>query len=234
VSAAGPIETTPGGAATRSRGSRVLRIFRFRPTRGAFDTTLRDVMLPDLARLAGLEALFVGRQGPDDVGERVNAMIWTSEADMVAGVGSSFDRPVFHPELIDETVDKRLDFGPIVCSLESESDHPAQVIRLLFGRTKPGEFDRYVEAARQGARDDIRAGHGPLQLHVAALGDDRFATLSAWGQWSTIAEATQGTIARPAATRHRELLADWHVDHYEAVPDVPQPTVGAGPRRARS
>ena len=196
-------------------------MFRYRPVRGAFDGILRDVMLPDLARLAGLQAVFVGRQGPDELGERVTASIWSSEQAMVDGVGGSFDRPVFHPELIEETSDKRLDVGAVVCSVESASDQVAHVVRLLFGRTKPGRFADYVDAAATGAREDLDRGHGPLELHVAELGDDRFVTLSTWAEWSTIADATAGTVARPAATRHPELLAEWRVDHYEAVPDVP-------------
>lgn len=206
---------------------RVLRIFRYRPARAAFDTILRDVMLPDLVRIDGVESVVVGRQGPDDLGERVHATIWSTDDAMVRGVGASFDRPVFHPELMDETVDKRLDTGPIVCSVESGAGHPVQLIRLLFGQTHPGGLERYVAAAAEGARDDVRQGRGPLTLHIAALGGDRFVTLSTWGQWSTLAEATDGTIARPDATRHQELLASWHVEHYEAVPDVPEvPTAG--------
>jgi len=199
----------------------VLRVFRYRPVRGAFDGILRDVMLPDLARLRGLEAVFVGRQGPDELGERVTASIWSSEQEMIDGVGVSFDQPVFHPELVVETSDKRLDVGPVVCSVESASDEAAHVVRLLFGRTKPGRFADYLDAAATGAREDLDRGHGPLELHVAALGDDRFVTLSTWGEWSTIADATAGSVARPSATRHAELLADWRVAHYEAVPDIP-------------
>jgi hypothetical protein len=204
------------------QSQRVLRLFRYRPARAAFDTLLRDVMLPDLVRLDGLEAVVVGRQGPDDLGERIHAMVWSSQDAMVRGVGASFDRPVFHPELMDETVDKRLDIGPIVCSVQSGAGHPVQLIRLLFGETRAGELEHYLAAAAAGAHEDIRRGHGPLSLTIASLGGDRFVTVSTWGQWSTLAEATDGTISRPDATRHQELLESWHVEHYESIPDVPE------------
>lgn len=201
---------------------RVLRLFRFRPVRTAFDAILREVMLPDLARLPGLEAIRIGRQGPDDLGERVNATIWASESAMVAGVGSSFDRPIFHPEFMDETDQTTGPMSSRLSTVSSPSEDAGSLIRLLFGQTVPGRFDDYVAAVEAGTRTDIEAGHGPLLLCLARLGDDRFVTLSTWDVWSTVAEATAGTLSRPRATRHRELLADWQIEHYEAVPGVPE------------
>lgn len=200
---------------------RVMRLFRFRPADSGFDTTFREVMLPDLVGLPGLEAVFAGRQGPSDVGERVVATIWASHDAMASGVGTSFDRPIFHPEYLPDTVDKRLDVGRIAYTFETGEIGNPQVIRLLFGRTLPGRLAEYVARAREGTEIDHAAGRAPLALHLVELDEDRFVTLSLWGQWSKLGEATGGTIEVPVATRHRELLAEWHAEHYEAMPDVP-------------
>jgi len=212
-------ERAPSGA----RGERVLRLFRFRPVRPAFDAILRDVMLPDLAALDGIEEIIVGRRGPGELGERLIATIWASTAEMLAAVGESFDRPVFHPELLDETSERRLDIAPVLLDVGSGLPREPQVVRLLTGRTKPGARAAYLDEARAGTDADVLAGRGPIRLCLADLGDEQFATLSIWGQWSTVSEATGGSVVDPTATRHSELLVEWHVDHYELLPDIPQP-----------
>ena len=58
-------------------------------------------MLPDLRGMPGLVDVFLGRRGPDELGPRLNATVWTSREAMVAGVGEDFDPPIFHPEYID-------------------------------------------------------------------------------------------------------------------------------------
>ncbi len=203
---------------------RVIRVFRFRPVRAGFDGTLRDVMIPDLVRLPGIEAVYVGRQGPSDVGERLLTTVWATRADMAAGVGTSFDRPVFHPEYIDDTEEKRLDIAPIWFAVDPVSDEAPNVIRVVFGRANAGRLAEYVEEARLGTLADIDAGRGPHSLYLGRLDDDQFVTVSTWAEWSTIGKATGGTILAPTATRHAELLLEWHVAHYEAVPSAPVPS----------
>jgi len=213
------LERTPSGA----HGERILRVYRFRPVRTAFDAILRDVMLPDLATVDGIEEIVVGRRGPGELGERLIATLWSSEAAMLAAVGESFDRPLFHPELLDETSERRLDKAPILLDVGAGLPREPQVVRLLTGRTRPAARDAYLEEARAGTEADVAAGRGPTRLCLADLGDDRFMTLSIWGQWSTVGEATGGSVQDPTATRHSELLLEWHVDHYELLPDIPQP-----------
>jgi hypothetical protein len=204
---------------------RVLRVFRFRPVRPAFDVVLRDVMIPDLAGLEGLEATIVGRRGPGELGERIVATIWSSAAAMEAGVGASFDLPIFHPEHFDDTEEKRLDIAPIrFCHAGESAD--VGVVRLVLGATRPGARDEYLRAARIGTEADLAEGRGPLSLYLGTLDEDRFATISLWSQWSTVGEATGGSIAHPESTRHAELLVDWHAEHYEVVPGLTSATPG--------
>jgi hypothetical protein len=221
-----PLARELGNEGALGPGSGILRLFRFRPARPAFDAVLRTVMLPDLARVPGVVAIHMGRQGPTETGERLVASLWTSREAMAAAVGESFERPVFHPEYIDETVDKRLDVAKVAFATETGPRLTPNVVRLLVGRARPGRLAGYVEAARAGTEEDIAAGRGPLALYLGVFDDERFVTLSLWGQWSKIGEATGGSIDAPTVTRHRELLADWHIDHYEAVPTAGDDSAG--------
>jgi hypothetical protein len=198
-----------------------IRLFRFRPIHPAFDRTLREVMIPDLASCPGIRAIHVGRQGPDEIGERVVASVWASRAAMAAAVGESFEHPRFHPEYMDETTDKRLDIVPLRFAIEPSVPVDERVVRLVFGRTRPGAIVEYADEVEQGTRADIAAGTGPRALYLGVAGDDRFVTVSVWGHWSAIARATGGSVLSPNATRHDELLLEWSVAHYEAVPLEP-------------
>jgi hypothetical protein len=195
----------------------VLRLFRFRPAHPAFDAVMRDRMLPDLLTCRGLRAVFAGRQGPDETGERIVASVWDTDAAMVDAVGRTFDQPKFHPEHLDDTVARRLDIVPIAFGVDAPSAARPALIRLLVGRAMPGRLDEYLDAVRSGARSDIESGSGPLALYVAKRGADEFVTLSAWAAWSTVAEATGSSTRAPVATRHTHLLEAWTPSHYEAV-----------------
>ena len=198
----------------------VIRLFEFRPVRGAFDSILRDVMIPDLRLLPGLQQVYVGRQGPDEIGDRVVASIWTSRRAMAAAVGETFEVPRFHAEYLEETTDRRLDCLPLAFAIEGERVEPVALIRLVAGRVRPGELDDYVREALQGTQTDAAAGTGPNALYLATRPPDRFRTLSVWPDWTTLQEATGGNPERPIATRHAERLIDWGVSHYEALPDL--------------
>jgi len=219
-----------GGAsrAIANGDGRVLRVFRFRPVRPAFDAIVREVMVPDLQRLDGIEATVVGRRGPGELGERVIATVWRTRDAMEAGVGSSFDSPVFHPEYLGETEARRLDVASIAFCWSPGSAAEVGVVRLVVGRAQAAKREQYVEEARAGTQTDLDAGRGPLALYLGTLDEDRFATLSMWSEWSMVGEATGGSLTHPEATRHDELLIDWEVDHYEVVPGVVTP-----PRPAR-
>ncbi len=215
-------ERTPPSRDVEARlarvGEPVLRLFRFRPVHPAFDRTLREVMLPDMVALPGIRAAHVGRQGPDETGERIVASIWESRAAMVAAVGDSFDIPTFHPEQFDETTDKRLDVVGLALVVEPRPAIDERVVRVVFGRAQPGRLDEYVELVGRGTRADVASGTGPRALYLGVADADRFVTLSVWGHWSAIARATGGSVLAPSATRHDELLLEWTVVHYEAVP----------------
>jgi hypothetical protein len=195
----------------------VLRLFRFRPVDPAFDRILRDTMIPDLVTCRGLLEVFAGRQGPDQTGERIVASVWESRQSMVDAVGSDFDAPRFHPEHFHDTTEKRLDVLPIAFAFAPSPAAPQALLRLVTGRARANRLGAYVERVAGGTTADAAAGRGPLALYLGAGEGDAFATLSAWGQWSKVAEATGGSILRPVTTRHQELLAEWTASHYEAV-----------------
>lgn len=195
--------------------SPVLRLFRFRPTRPEFDAILREVMLPDLATQGGLRWALVGRQGPGQMGERLVASLWSSRAAMVDAVGADFERPVFHPEFLPATEDRRLDFAPVSVALGDPTLGEARIVRLVVGATLPGRSAEYLERAAIGAASDVATGHGPVSVHLSMTGPDAFVTLSTWADWSMVAKATGTSIADPDMTRHRDLLERWHAEHYE-------------------
>ncbi|HSS34818.1 MAG TPA: hypothetical protein VLR93_00975 [Patescibacteria group bacterium] len=204
----------------------VIRLFRFRPVRTAFDSILRDDMIPALHEMDGIVDLYVGRQGPDELGPRVIATIWTSRDAMAAGVGESFDRPIFRPEYLAETVDRSLEFLPLDIGLRFERADRPGVVRLFEGQVRPGELDAYVDDARAGTLLDAAAGSGPMALYLARRTADAFVTLSVWPDWSTLQDATGGDVERPIATRHAHRLVAWHAEHYESIPGLtpPRPT----------
>lgn len=196
----------------------VLRLFHFRPVGSAFDPILREVMLPDLRRLPGIVDVFLGRRGPDELGPRLNATVWTSRAAMVAGVGEDFDPPIFHPEYIDETTERVLEILPLAISMPFDGVGTPRILRTLRGQCRPGERAAYVEEARNGTIADIDAGGGPLALHLGTgPGDDDFLTMSVWESWSVLETATGGDVRRPVATRHPERVERWDASHFEII-----------------
>ncbi len=129
----------------------VIRLFKFRPVRIAFDRILREEMIPALVELPGLQDIYVGRQGPDELGPRLVATIWESRKAMASAVGESFDTPVFLPEYLDETTDRELEF-----------------LTLAFGyRTLPSEAPGRP-ACRERRSPDGRA----RSLHRGSQGRD--------------------------------------------------------------
>jgi heme-degrading monooxygenase HmoA len=202
----------------RLSAPRVLRLFQFRPVRSAFDGILRDTMLPDLRRLPGLIDLHLGRRGPDELGQRLLATVWSSQEAMVAAVGEDFDHPVFHPEFLAETTDRTLESRPLAISMALEVSGRARILRTLRGQIRPGERDAYIEQARLGYLGDVDAGRGPLAIHLGTgPGEDDFVTLSVWDSWSAIEAATGGDVRRPMATRHPELIIAWEATHLEII-----------------
>ena len=199
-----------------------LRLFTFRPARAGFDALLRDTLLPDLLAFPALEDLHVGRQGPDDLGPRLVASVWSSRDAMTGAVGEDFDPPTFHPEYMSETTDHGLQILELIAALRFRRRRCASRRRHHPGgaRTSTAGCARALSRHRPGGTcDDVRAGHGPAALYLASPPDDDcFVTLSVWGSWAALEQATGGDARHPIATRHMEQMVEWQVEHYEAVP----------------
>ena len=166
---------------------------------------------------------------------------------MAAGVGESFDRPIFRPEYLAETVDRSLEFLPLDIGLRFERADRPGVVRLFEGQVRPGELDAYVDEARAGTLQDAAAGSGPMALYLARRTADAFVTLSVWPDWSTLQDATGGDVERPIATRHAHRLVAWHAEHYKSIPGLTparrtpathsltaHPAACRGPRRSQT
>jgi hypothetical protein len=213
---------------------RVLRLFRFRPVRKGFDGILRDALIPDLFAFPDLIDVYVGRHGPDEMGERLVASVWESRSAMMTSVGDSFDQPVFHPEYLAETTDRGLEVHPLAVTLRFEDAlggvRPATgILRIAHGQVHPGELEAYREDVRLGTIADDEAGHGPLALYLAIEPPDRFVSMSVWSSWSVLEIATGSDVNRPIATRHPERIHALDVVHYEVLPNMAHP-VAAGAR----
>lgn len=203
----------------------VLRLFRFRPVHKGFDAVLRDELVPDLVAFPDLVDAYVGRQGPDEMGERLVASVWESRSAMTAAIGESFDPPTFHAEHLDATTDRVLEIHELHLALRFEGApaglQPATgILRVVRGQVRPGELAMYRDAVRLGTIADAEAGHGPLALYLAVEPPHRFVTMSAWSSWSALEAATGGDVRRPVATRHQERLLAWEAVHYEVLPNM--------------
>lgn len=186
----------------------VLRIHRFRPLVVGIDVVLRN-RLAELRALPGLLDVVVGRQGPDELGPRVLASVWTSEAAMPPPLGSE----------LGEVADAAIEVAPVRVLFRADAGPAPRIIRLFRGRVRPGELARYVEEVRVGTAADDAAGHGPLALYLAesAASPDGFVTLSTWTSWPAVEAATGGDVNRPVATRHPERIVSAEVTHYEGI-----------------
>jgi hypothetical protein len=213
----------------------VLRLFTFRAVRPAFDEILRHELVPDLVAQRGILDCYSGRQGPDEVGPRLVASVWTDAGTMTAALGEELGHGQFHPELLDETTDRVLEVLPIriAARLEPGDGRVATILRMLWGRVVDMGLDEYLADVRSGTEADVRAGIGPVALYVAESAPDAFITVSAWRDWADVERATGGDVHRPRATRHGEHLLDWDVAHFEIVQSMAGPsgavaTGGAG------
>jgi hypothetical protein len=209
--------------------SRVIRLFRFRPVRSAFDLILREKMMPALLQLPGLSELYVGRQGPEELGPRLIATVWESRESMASAVSESLDHPIFLPEYLQESTDRELEFFRLTFGYRFARPEQPGVLRLVNGQVRREGLDRYVEEARAGTLADADQGRGPMALYLAPRSAERFVTLSVWSDWASLQEATGGELDRPIATRHAKLLDAWQAEHYEAIPGLGEP---ARPTRA--
>jgi hypothetical protein len=196
---------------------RVLRLFRFKPATPQFDETVRRTLLPDLGQLPGLLDMVAGRRVSIADDDRVVASIWESLSAMQDAVGASPEESPFHPELLEESTNRKFLAAPIVFGDLYRTGAEPRVLRVVEGSVHDGEFDRYVEEAEAGTRADAAAGGGPVTLYLARAGTNEFVTLSTWTEWDDVQDATGSDIRRPQATRHAERLDAWSASHFEIV-----------------
>jgi len=192
----------------------VVRVFRFRTVRPGFDTILRGEMMPELREMAGLDDVFFGRQGPDDVGPRIVVSIWSSSEAMVAGVSDRLG--VFHPEHLAATSDHVLEMFEQRIG-DRTAGPPPTILRTFRGIVRPGELDAYVDDVLEGVELDRRNEVGPTAIYLGTADEAAFITSSAWRDWDDVARSTGGSIHQPNATRQPERLVSWSIEHYEIV-----------------
>ncbi|HEY7937914.1 MAG TPA: hypothetical protein VID26_12400 [Candidatus Limnocylindrales bacterium] len=206
--------------------TQILRIFRCRPLRGAFDEILREVLVPQLRLRPGISAVYVGRQGPDDVGSRLIASLWTSRAAMIEAMGTDIEASKFVPEHLAETVDHELDVLPLSIALRFATTDTPRILRLAEGKIAAGQLSEYVRETREGADRDASTRHGPLALYLSEQLPSGFVTLSAWRSWSDIEAATGADVRRPVTTQRADRLTAFHATHYEAIDSAAETTAG--------
>lgn len=196
----------------------VIRVIRFRCLRPGFDASLRSELIPGLRTKQGLLGVAAGRHGPDELGWRLVASVWASDAARTAALrdGASPFACLSDPAAVADVEFEDLTVRVLV---ENGSDGAPGIIRELRGHIRPGELDAYIEEARNGTIADRESGGGPLALYLGTSGSkpDEFLTVSTWADWSAIERATGGDIRRPLATRHPERIVGFGVTHYEAI-----------------
>ncbi|MGH2464099.1 MAG: hypothetical protein ACRDGI_01415 [Candidatus Limnocylindrales bacterium] len=204
--------------------AQILRLFRCRPLRGAFDDILRDVLVPQLRLRDGVSRVYVGRQGPGDVGSRLIASLWSTRAAMVEAMGTHIEASKFFPEHLPETVDHDLEVLPLRIALTFAAETPT-ILRVAEGTVADGDLPAYLREAREGAELDAASNRGPLALYLGERQATEFVTLSTWRSWSDIETATGAEIKRPVATQRGDRLVTFQATHYEVV-DIAGPATG--------
>ena len=195
----------------------VIRLVCFRATRLAMDSRLRAAIRGDLVARPGLLDLYLGRQGPEELGPRLVASIWESEEAMshaVEAAPGGLERSLSE---LDGAMELEVEWLPLRFGSRFARREEPGVLRLVHGTVRSGELEPYVAAAEEGTLADAAAGHGPMALYLAATPPDSFVTLSVWHDWSTLQTATGGRLDQPIATRHAERLVAWRADHFEVI-----------------
>jgi hypothetical protein len=195
--------------------ARVLRVVTFEPSasESALDAALRERALPSLLATKGCVDAWIGRHGAGDK-ERLIASTWTTppaddvETKVLAGIELFGGTPSITSTRI----------RSICASARFDRPEPAQLLRVVHGRSLAGQLDVFVNAARQGLAATPPAGAtGPTAFVLATEPPDDFTALTAWTDWASIEQATGGNVRRPATTPLVNLLADHRVVHYELL-----------------
>ncbi len=123
----------------------IVRLFHFQTVRPAFDATLRDSVLPDLRALPGVMRVWAGRQGPDEVGTRLIVSVWSSRVAMKAALGDDPEDTRFHPEHLDDTVDRRLEVLSLVVMEANPAPLATGILRVTRGSLLGGDMTGYAK-----------------------------------------------------------------------------------------
>jgi hypothetical protein len=91
-----------------------LRLYQFNPLRPTFDAVTRNEILPALAQSPGVLGVWAGRKGPDELGRRAVASLWTSRDAMEEAMGIDLAHLRFQPQYLDETTDRVLEVRPVL------------------------------------------------------------------------------------------------------------------------
>ena len=196
----------------------VLLLVRFRAVGAGFDAALRDALSPGIGLAPGLRAVFAGRMGPGDDGERLLASVWADNDAAQAAIDA--DRAPVPLGGIHGTRDGLVERLPVAVTLEPADASRISILRVVSGVTRAGQLDGYLDEARAGTLADRAVGEGPLALYLAVDPPDRFVTLSLWGGWSHVEAATGADHEHVDRTRHAERLATWTAEHYEVIPGL--------------
>jgi hypothetical protein len=147
----------------------VVRLFRFRPVRPAFDEILRTDLIPDLCAQPGLLGCWSARQGPDELGPRIVVSVW----DGAASVGPTLDpaSDTFDRRYVDETTDWLSELHPVRIFVRFPAGGESRILRLFRGRVRPGELDAYEQEMRSGLDADASGTSGPTAICMAETGD---------------------------------------------------------------
>jgi len=208
----------------------VLHLVRFRAVGAGFDAALRDALGAGFDPAPGLRAVFAGRIGPGDDGERLLASVWDDDEALQAAVDADRAPIATGAAALHGTQDGPAEHVSVAVVLEPVEAARISIMRVVTGITRQGQLDDYLEDARTGMRADRAVGEGPLALYLGVDPPDRFVTLSLWGGWSHVETATGADHEHVDRTRHAERLATWSVEHYELIPGL----AVVDPARART
>ncbi len=196
----------------------VVRLFHFQPVRSAFDTVLRDVLLPDLRAMPGATRAWAGRQGPSEVGTRLIVSVWTSRTAMRAALGDDAEDARSHPAQLEAITDRRLEVHPLVWMGSAEAPLTTGILRVTRGTLSSGDVATYEELLLHDVAAWRKEGKGPRAVILASRGPREILMISTWPDWAAIEEASGASVEDPLRVK-RDRLREFHVDHYELVDD---------------
>ena len=143
----------------------VLLLVRFRAVGAGFDAALRDALRPGIGLAPGLRAVFAGRMGPGDDGERLLASVWADDGAAQAAIDAG-RAPIRagrgaprHARTASSTAARRRD-------ARARRGARISILRVVSGITRPGELGRLPRRGPGGNARRPAIGEGPLALYL--------------------------------------------------------------------